>query len=171
MDCLSAYCTALDGLRHPVVAKAWKASLENYGKIGKGSGSGSRNLSCHFVQERLPLFPRQEFEEPRHRLQEHRWVFVVQVRSRQEVRADHLETVAPRLIRFPASKPRSQSPARPPESGSRVRELLAQSRELLNHMLPTSMRVVILNARLDLGDGLVDKLQRRLPVAALVARS
>ena len=33
------------------------------------------------------------------------------------------------------------------------------------------MRVVVLDARLDLRNGLVDKLQRRLPVATLVVRS
>jgi hypothetical protein len=39
------------------------------------------------------------------------------------------------------------------------------------HFLLRLMCVVVLNARLDLRDCLVDKLQRRLPVAALVVHS
>jgi hypothetical protein len=45
------------------------------------------------VQKRLSFFSREELEKPQGRLQEDLGIFVFQVCSRQEVRADHLQTV------------------------------------------------------------------------------
>src|SRR5437773_399152 len=46
----------------------------------------------------MPLVPREKLEKPRKRTQEHIRITVVQIRSRQEIRTDHLQTVAAGFI-------------------------------------------------------------------------
>jgi hypothetical protein len=49
-------------------------------------------------EECLPLVARQELEELPDRIQQYFRIPVVQIRSRQKVRTDHLQTVAARLV-------------------------------------------------------------------------
>src|SRR3989442_14673005 len=59
---------------------------------------GSRCLLSYLLDKRLPLFTGQELKEPGDRVQEHVRISVVQVRARQEIRTDHLQTVPSRLV-------------------------------------------------------------------------
>ena len=61
-------------------------------------GLDSRRFLSHVVQKRSLLFAREELEETQSRMQENIGIFILQIRSRQEVCADHLQSVATGLV-------------------------------------------------------------------------
>jgi len=62
---------------------------------------GSRRLLSYLLDKCLLLFTGQELKEPGDRVQQQVWISVVQVCSRQEIRADHLQAVATAICHSP----------------------------------------------------------------------